>query len=386
VNRFGELLRYYRSQCWDAERGRVLTQERLGELLGRALGDAGYTGQAVSEWERGKSRIRHDQRRVLVQLIKVLHECGGLKTLMEANTLLLAGDYRSLDTEEQRQVAPEWSAEGAAEHTPQGVGGQGQMIAMLLTELFFRPVEALREARPRVGDGQRPDWTETLLAMMGRPTRRWSSAQTLRAMAWAGVWCLAWGSTFPLLHWPYASQESAWLAVLAYAGGALLVPALIAGLTRTRGDVFWEGQHLARTFTLRLFTHQGAHAGFHVGYMMVFAIALAGHYLGLGAAPRWLEGLAAAWPVVLGYAAARQVPFNLWRAFGGLRFTRTDLAPSLAFVLFGPLGASFFFVYHPWLLFPPLGLPLILCALILSAALATRQSRGGKGKNTPATR
>jgi hypothetical protein len=69
-----------------------------------------------------------------------------------------------------------------------------------------------------------------------------------------------------------------------------------------------------------------------------------------------------------------------------LRFTRSDLAPSLAFVLFGPLWAGFFFVYHPWLLFPPLGLPLILCALILSAALATRQSRGGKGKNTPATR
>lgn len=82
MSRFGELLRYYRSKCRDEQRQRTLSQERLGEFLGHVLGDAGYTGAAVSEWERGKSRISHDQRKVLVGLVKVLHDCKGLETAL----------------------------------------------------------------------------------------------------------------------------------------------------------------------------------------------------------------------------------------------------------------------------------------------------------------
>jgi len=61
MNQFGTLLRFYREQCVDrdAARGR-LTQARLGELLGEALGiAAGYTGAAVSEWERNRSQIHN---------------------------------------------------------------------------------------------------------------------------------------------------------------------------------------------------------------------------------------------------------------------------------------------------------------------------------------
>ena len=64
MSRFGELLRYYRERCADPalNRGR-LTQARLGELVGKELGlDGGYSGAAVSEWERGKSKIDADDR------------------------------------------------------------------------------------------------------------------------------------------------------------------------------------------------------------------------------------------------------------------------------------------------------------------------------------
>jgi len=106
MSRFGELLCLYRRQSRDQERGGKLTQERLGELLGRELGDIGYTGSAISEWERSKSQIHKDHRKVLVALIKVLYQNEGLQSVIEADTLLLSGNYRSLDDDEKSLIFP----------------------------------------------------------------------------------------------------------------------------------------------------------------------------------------------------------------------------------------------------------------------------------------
>lgn len=106
MSSFGTLLRVYRRQCRDPLRGGMLTQERLGELLGTALGHAGYSGAAVSDWERNKSKIDEDDRPVLVGLISVLVACQGLHTVGEANELLHAGNYRALDAMEQDAIFP----------------------------------------------------------------------------------------------------------------------------------------------------------------------------------------------------------------------------------------------------------------------------------------
>lgn len=105
---FGQLLRFYRRRCQDPQRGGLLTQERLGELLGIALGDAGYSGAAVSDWERDKSKINVDDRLVLVNLVSILHNCGGLVTLTDANKMLQAGNYRALNEREKGQVFPKF--------------------------------------------------------------------------------------------------------------------------------------------------------------------------------------------------------------------------------------------------------------------------------------
>ena len=107
---FGELFRICRLQCHDLEREKYLTQARLAELLERETGIL-YTSANISSWERNKSRIDHDARIVLVGLIKVFHSCDGLKTLVDANTLLNAGNYRVLNTAEIGQVNPLWLAE-----------------------------------------------------------------------------------------------------------------------------------------------------------------------------------------------------------------------------------------------------------------------------------
>ncbi|UCG24065.1 MAG: NACHT domain-containing protein [Chloroflexota bacterium] len=103
---FGQLLRIHRRQCRDPMRGGLLTQERLGEMIGETLGDAGYTGAAVSEWERDKSKIDEDNRVVLIGLVSILHHCGGLNSSTEADALLQAGNYRALNDAELDQLFP----------------------------------------------------------------------------------------------------------------------------------------------------------------------------------------------------------------------------------------------------------------------------------------
>ena len=101
---FGEQIRRYRRQCADPMRGGLLTQERLGELIGVQMNDAGYTGAAISEWERDKSKIHADDRLVLLALTTVFVECGGISSVREVDELLAAGNYRRLDAAERAQV------------------------------------------------------------------------------------------------------------------------------------------------------------------------------------------------------------------------------------------------------------------------------------------
>jgi len=117
MSTFGKLLRQYRNQCTDPLSGKHLTQEQLAELLGQEPNVGSYTGATISHWERGKYRIDHDDRGLLVGLTKVLHKCGGIKTLDEANMLLLAGNYRPLDEYEIRHISSTW-AERKPEATP----------------------------------------------------------------------------------------------------------------------------------------------------------------------------------------------------------------------------------------------------------------------------
>lgn len=101
---FGARLRYARRQATDPLRGGLLTQDRLGELIGAELGDAGYTGAAISEWERDKSRIHASDREVLLALTAVLCRSGGLQKQQEADELLASGNYRRLDGQERERI------------------------------------------------------------------------------------------------------------------------------------------------------------------------------------------------------------------------------------------------------------------------------------------
>lgn len=102
---FGEWLRYYRRQSTDPERGGLLTQERLAEWLAREPNCPEVSHATVSLWENDRATIAIQDRSILAGLLRVLHRCGGLKTVEEANQWLWAGGYRPLDRNEQRIFA-----------------------------------------------------------------------------------------------------------------------------------------------------------------------------------------------------------------------------------------------------------------------------------------
>ena len=115
MSTFGQLLRQYRRQSSDPMRGGMLTQARLGELLGDELGHTGYSGAAVSDWERDKSKIHADDRHLLVALVSILHRCGGITTISAANAFLASGNYRSFDDAELAQFSPDQPSETVPE-------------------------------------------------------------------------------------------------------------------------------------------------------------------------------------------------------------------------------------------------------------------------------
>lgn len=92
---FGRGLRVFRLKA-------NLTQTRFGELLGNQLGMDGYSAAAISSWERDRTFINARDRYLLIKIVKILIEQGGITTPHEANQLLTSGGFSTLDTEETR--------------------------------------------------------------------------------------------------------------------------------------------------------------------------------------------------------------------------------------------------------------------------------------------
>lgn len=396
MSRFGELLRLYRDQSRDRElEKKNLTQARLAELLSRDLRldrDHGYTAQTVSNWERGKYHIPLGERRVLIGLVRVLYHCQGLSTLTEANTFLESGGYRGLDHEEIQTFFAHWQAVAEPEPPvpvpapapspkeeplppPPGHGAAIRLVIIFLGELVFRPSEEIRELVYQGLNGPPPHWPRIFLMLLGWPFDKWSAEKFLQALGWISIWLSTWTFTLPMMMWPFANDARAWLAAVTYIGAASVLPLGVGILTRT-GDEFWHARAIKSRY-VRLYTYQGAFLGFHIGYAIVFLVKLVASYPGLS---HWglLDGLAAAWPVVLSYAAARQIPFNLWRAYGRLQLDGNMIF--FVFVFF-PLGFGlFFWVFHPILLTPEFGIPILLSsAAFLAALTAWQRRRTGSG-------
>ncbi len=361
MNKFGDLLRIIRKRS-------MLTQQQVGNLLGEELGDHGFSGAAVSDWERGVSKIHADNRMVLVGLLHVLHQHGGIQTPEEANELLEAGNYRALDAKEQHRVFPDQTA---ARHQNR----EQPPASAIWAWMFNIPIEEWQALLQKAQPGPEPVWPRILVALLRQRLDRLHAAHVLRALLWLWIGLAAWILLIPSWRWPFENRESAQLALVAYAVGTLILPACIAALINTRDNPFWQEHGLANTWVMRLYVHQGASIGFHVGYFGAFVLGLFRYNLGLPFS-NLSSLLALALPLLLSYASAHLVPHNLFTAYQRLRLS--DGAIFFIFPLVGPGWAYFLFEDHPILLQHNLGLALFLASATLLAVVTLLRKRNSK--------
>ncbi len=169
----GEQLRIYRMRCAvPADPVRHLSQEYLGQLLGRELGVRhGYSGAAISDWERGSSKIHADERTVLIALIRILHRLHGIQDRGEAEALLHAGNYRALDPMEEDSIFP--VSGPAEENQPSVMEAAGQPSA--LQAYLVRWLRRWERGQPQLEEPERgpsPAWPRRLVAFWRQYTDR----------------------------------------------------------------------------------------------------------------------------------------------------------------------------------------------------------------------
>lgn len=371
MTKFGETLRAFRESANDPDRHRKrLSQERLGVLIGHELGDRGFSGAAVSDWERGKSKVGVEDRIVLIAMIKVLYQCGGIRIPDDADQLLEAGDYRALNKREIQEIFGNISVEPAVEQLETRQGISKQFIPFLVESLFAISGHELKEAFSKAEEGPSPSWPRKLAVLMQKASERWSIS--LSSIFWVATWALAWWLMIPSLHWPFADRDSAYSAIIMYVGGTLAVPLLIGALITTKESTYWKQQGVANSKLLRLYTYQGAGIGFNLGYFFVFPFILAWYYLQLGSSV-WLELAAVTLGLILGNMSARVVPHNLWLAYHRLHLA--DGAIFFVVALLGPLWGIFFLEYYSVLLTPLFGSIVILLAITAVVFIGMRQSK-----------
>ena len=370
MSTFGKTLRSFRQASNDPDRlNRRLTQERLGELIGDEMGDDGFTGAAVSEWELGKSKISAENRNVLIALIKVLHKTGSLHTDVEANTFLELGHYRTLNQGETQEIfgrlPNQFGAASVESYTRTDTSGP-----IWLAGIFSISQEEIDELISEAKEGPEPSWPRILAAVLRKISDRFSFS--LNTVLWICVWLLAWGLIRPSLQLPYANQEVAFGALGMYAVGSIVLPLLIGLQVNTSDNEFWKAQRQIKPFLLRLYTYQGAGIGFNVGYFLAFPFVLVRYFLGFNPSG-WLEMLAVTVSLIFGTMAARVVPHNLLRAYQRLAFK--DGRIFFVVALAGIFWAVFFFQYYALLLTPGRGIWIILTAFTLAIFTVTRQAK-----------
>ena len=367
---FGTRLRIIRNHCNEPDfPERRLSQERLGELLGRELGmQGGFSGAAISDWERGKSKIHADNRPVLMSLLIVLRKGGGIQTVADANELLEVGNYRALNSAETEKVFPE-ERETRDSYSEQ----KNSDFTLHSSERFpFFPAEKLRASLLKAKEGPEPAWPRMFVAVLRSFLDQWTVLHSLKALLWFWVWLFAWGLMAPSLHWPFSSQANAVSVMRMYIGGTLAIPPIMGLLTDTKNNTFWRQHNLATAAVTRLYTYQGAFIGFHLGYFAAFVTSLLRYYLHQNSTIGF-DLTAMLFPLFVGYLGARLVPYNLWQAYGRLNLADGEIF--FFFVIFGPLWGFLFLEIYPYLLNPLFGAIIILLAITTLVVLMAWQYR-----------
>lgn len=365
---FGRQLRIFRQQCQDPLNGRALSQQRLGALLGEELG-IGFSGAAISDWERSKSKIHVDDRLLLINLLKALNKTGGLRTALDANILLEAGNYRALNESEREQVFPRDEQAGVRQSPVIDAAQQQSLPKSFPKNIFWGIVDGFQTLIDEAQEGPRPVWPRIVTAILRQISDQISPRVTIRTLLWLWVWIVGYLTVIPVLQWPFPNQQIAGASTIKFICASIFLPICVGLLTNTRENPFWLHNTSAPPRMIRLYTYQGSFTGFHVGYCGIFVIYYLMFFFHLGRTA-WFEFILAGFPLAMSYVGAHVIPYNLWRAYGRLWFS--DGAIFFVFIPLGPIWAWFFLKFYSVLIPQITSIIVTLVTISLLAILTAR--------------
>lgn len=99
---FGSYLTYFRNQT-KSENGKPLSQEKMAEAMS-CYPDMVVSSDQIYKWENDKKLIRPADRDILMVILKVLVDYGGIKSIVEANILINVGGLKSLEEAEVAEI------------------------------------------------------------------------------------------------------------------------------------------------------------------------------------------------------------------------------------------------------------------------------------------
>lgn len=362
---FGRQLYLFRQQTFNPETQKPLTQQQFGEYLGRELGDRGFSGAAVSDWERNKSKVNADQRLVLLSFIKVLRQYGGIKSLKDANILLEAGNYRALNEQEKSDIFPEELSEQPSADTP-----QASNFLFFLESIHLIPPAELQQMFIAAKQGPSPAYPRFLVSLINRSFSQITSVHVFKAIIWVWICFFAYLLFVPSLNWSPAAGTNPLQAVGLYTIGSLILPMFVGAMTNTDHNTFWKEQDLPNPVILRLYVHQGAFVGFHVGYFFIFLFSFLSSILDIQPS-EFINLIKTTFPIAVAYVSAQLVPYNLW-----LAYKRLDLRDGGIFFFFavlGPIWGVFFLEFYKILTSRFMGTLTLLIAITIVVWLQTRK-------------
>ena len=371
MNNFGKQLRFFRNQSEDPKTGKHLTQEFLASSLYEEMGIQ-YTGAAVSDWERGESKINADDRLLLLSLVKILNRYGGIKSSSEADQLLESGNYRALNQTEKADLFSSETKRVASPLVVPMIAKSQSYIHFLLGDQIYKEIkEATREEQK----GPQPSWPRVMASLIRKTTAHITTFDVFRIIVWLWTWVLAYLLVTPSLQWSQMTEKNILQTVILYAIGSLILPLIIGAMTRVGRNEFWKDKKFSHSLILHLYAYLGSYTGFHVGYFIAILFTSVQNLLEVEPAT-WIEFLKLLFPIVIGYSGAQLIPYNLWLAHG--RLTLRDGRVLFVFILLGPLWAYFFLEFYKILISPLIGAIIILTAITLVLAYEARKTQKNK--------
>ena len=292
---------------------------------------------------------------MLLSLIKVLKQYEGVKSSADANVLLEAGNYRSLNQQEKSTIFPDELSASPSSDSP-----QVSNFHFFLESIHVLSPAELQQMFLAAKQGPPPPYPRFLVLLLRRGFSQITSVHIFKAILWIWVCLFAYLLIIPSLNWQPTHGADPLQAVSLYAIGSLVLPLFVGAMTNTDNNIFWKEQELPNPVILRLYVHQGAFVGFHVGYFFIFLFSFLSSILDIQPSG-FINLVKTIFPIVVAYVSAQLVPYNLWLAYK--RLDLHDGGIFFFFAILGPIWGLFFLEFYKTLTSQLMGTVTLLIAI-----------------------